>query len=101
VVTFTSPVAIGAVATPTPSGVRGFLVSKVSGTASVPRVMATSLHSGALDSFDDAVAVIAIHTVHGLATTGAVSHGCVRGPDALLDVIEALPPGTPVTIEGA
>lgn len=97
-VTFTAPVAIGAEATPTPVG-RGYLVSNVEGTKSTPRVMATSMHSGALDTYAGDPGVIGIHTVHGLATSGAVSNGCLRvSSDAVMDVVGALPAGTPITI---
>lgn len=98
VVTYTTPVGIGAAATPTPTG-RGFLLSRWTESGYTPRVAAVSLHSTVLDSFDGGPASAAFHTVAGLRSAGAVSNGCLRLPsDAAFDVFEALPIGTPISI---
>lgn len=97
-VTYSTPVAIGAAATPTPTG-RGYLLSRWTEPGYTPRVAAVSMHSGVLDEFDGGPASIGIHTVAGLRSDGAVSNGCLRLPsDAAFDVVESLPIGTPITI---
>jgi hypothetical protein len=95
---YSTLVAVGADETPTPTG-RGFLVdaSEQPGS-STPHVLALSMHSAVLNSFDGDVPVVGIHTVSGLKTVGRVSNGCVRLPnDAAFNALN-LPPGTPVTI---
>jgi hypothetical protein len=98
-VTYSAEVGIGKTATPTPTG-RGYLASIVDGTESTPRVFATSMHSAAIDEYAGDSAVIGAHTVAGagMPRTGAVSNGCVRLSAATQDLVEALPPGTPLEI---
>lgn len=96
-VTYSAEVGIGKAATPTPTG-RGYLASVVDGTSSTPRVFASSLHSAAIDEYSGDSAVIGAHTVAGLPRTGAVSNGCIRLSEATQDLVEALAPGTPITI---
>ncbi|WP_231384109.1 L,D-transpeptidase [Cellulomonas sp. URHD0024] len=93
--------ATGAPATPTPPGL-SFVVGTFwdePGTYT-PRVILLSTQSEAIDHWDrpTGTAVTAIHTslLHG---TGAVSNGCVRVSDEVLDVLwHRVPAGTVVTV---
>jgi hypothetical protein len=53
-------------------------------------------HSPTLDSFDGGPAPIAIHAYP--SHKGAISNGCLRIPDAMLDTFAVVPLGTPVLI---
>ena len=94
--TYSTEVAVGAPDTPTPTG-QTFLVSRWTEDSATPQVAVLSFHSEVLATFNGGPGVTSIHTFRG-ATTGAVSHGCVRIPDSAWQAVSALPIGTPTTI---
>ncbi|MFJ3384382.1 MULTISPECIES: L,D-transpeptidase [unclassified Curtobacterium] len=93
---------VGTADTPTPTGVTGYLeqryVDPTQGTGDHP-IQLTSLHSAAADEpyggHDGGL--IGMHW--NAATSGAVSHGCVRLDADAVAAIDALPLGTLVTVE--
>lgn len=94
-------VAVGAPATPTPTGVTGYLQARYLDPAqneSVHPIQLTSLHSAAADEpfggHDGGL--IGLH--YFAANAGAISHGCVRLTTAAVDAVNALPLGTLVTL---
>lgn len=95
-------VATGAPATPTPHGLAFLLGLRWSepGTTT-PRVLPLSTQSETIDHYDrpTGTAVTAIHTTT-LRGRGAVSNGCVRVTDDVLDVLWQAPAGTVVTTVG-
>lgn len=95
-------VATGAPATPTPHGLSFLLGLRWSepGTTT-PRVLPLSTQSETIDHYDKptGTAVTAIHTTT-LRGRGAVSNGCVRVTDDVLDVLWQAPAGTVVTTVG-
>lgn len=95
-------VATGAPATPTPHGLAFLLGLRWSepGTTT-PRVLPLSTQSETIDHYDKptGTAVTAIHTTT-LRGRGAVSNGCVRVTDDVLDVLWQAPAGTVVTTVG-
>jgi hypothetical protein len=92
---------VGTAATPTPTGVSGYLEQRYAdptqGTGDHP-IQLTSLHSGAADEpyggHDGGL--IGMHW--NATTSGAVSHGCVRLDAAAVAALDALPLGTLVTV---
>lgn len=94
--------ATGAPATPTPHGLAFLLGLRWSepGTTT-PRVLPLSTQSETIDHYDKptGTAVTAIHTTT-LRGRGAVSNGCVRVTDDVLDVLWQAPAGTVVTTVG-
>ncbi|MDE9364598.1 L,D-transpeptidase [Luteipulveratus sp. YIM 133132] len=86
--------------TPTPSGETFLLAGFVDPQQSFsPVIYALGAHSDTLDTFGGGPGTVAVHgwpTAAG--RTGKVSHGCVRIPDAALDILGRLPTGTPVSI---
>jgi lipoprotein-anchoring transpeptidase ErfK/SrfK len=97
------PVAIGAAATPTPTGeyfvsakLRPPRISAVYG----PWALGLSAYSDVLDQFGTGDGQIALHGTKDTAALGhAVSHGCVRlDARAITTLAKALRLGTPVTI---
>jgi lipoprotein-anchoring transpeptidase ErfK/SrfK len=93
-------VAVGAPSTPTPTG-RTYLLASMS----PPRPTYSSLflplgtHSKSLDTFAGGSGTIALHGWPDKTVFGhAVSHGCVRVPDAALRMLSRIPLGTTVTI---
>jgi hypothetical protein len=96
----TSPVAIGAPASPTPPGI--YYVTDIIATSGAygPWVLALNGHSETYAQFNGGDARIALHGTNQPASIGqAASHGCVRLPN---DVVTALAQrvniGTPVII---
>ncbi|ROS78338.1 L,D-transpeptidase-like protein [Curtobacterium sp. PhB130] len=93
---------VGTADTPTPTGVTGYLeqryVDPSQGTGDHP-IQLTSLHSAAADEpyggHDGGL--IGMHW--NAATSGAVSHGCVRLDADAVAAVNALPLGTLVTVE--
>ncbi|WP_052596139.1 L,D-transpeptidase [Luteipulveratus mongoliensis] len=85
---------------PTPQGetflLTGFVDPKQTFS---PVIYALGAHSDTLDSYGGGPGTVA---VHGWPTkagrTGKISHGCVRVPEAALDIFGKLPAGTPVSI---
>jgi hypothetical protein len=96
---------VGKPSTPTPPG-RFFVEESIalrSADVGAPVALALSARSNVLQEFDGGPGQIALH---GLANVGgtpgtAVSHGCVRLPDAVMRWLATrIGPGTPVTITG-
>jgi hypothetical protein len=94
--------ATGAPGTPTPH-VPAFLVGTrwLEPGTTTPRVLLLSTQSESIDHYDKptGTAVTAIHTTT-LRGTGAVSNGCVRVGDDVLDLVWQAPAGTVVTTVG-
>lgn len=94
--------ATGAPATPTPH-VPAFLLGTrwLEPGTTTPRVLLLSTQSETIDHYDKptGTAVTAIHTTT-LRGTGAVSNGCVRVSDEVLDLVWQAPAGTVVTTVG-
>ncbi len=97
-------VAIGAPATPTPTGhffIRALLRAATPGTVYGPFAYALSGFSQVLDTFDGSDAEIGIHGNDDPTVLGHdVSHGCIRmSNEGITDLAGMLPLGTPVDIE--
>jgi hypothetical protein len=94
--------ATGAPATPTPHGPAFLLGTRwLEPGTTTPRVLLLSTQSEAIDHYDapTGTAVTAIHTTT-LRGTGAVSNGCIRVGDDVLDLVWLAPAGTVVTTVG-
>lgn len=64
-----------------------------------PVIYALGVHSDTLDTYGGGPGTVAVHGWPDRAgRIGKVSHGCVRVPEAALDMFGKLPAGTPVTI---
>lgn len=91
---------IGAAATPTPTGVTGYLQARYldPGQAQSNPIQLTSLHSAAADEpyggHDGGLIGVHFNTT----ATGTASHGCIRLAPAAITAVNALPVGTPITI---
>lgn len=97
----TWPVAVGAAATPTPTG-RTFLLGQLTDPdqSYSPVIIPLGTHSQTLDTYGGGPGTVAIHGWTDPSVFGqAVSHGCVRVPADALAVIRTLPLGTPVLID--
>lgn len=96
-----APVAVGAPATPTPTGIF-YVTDPVPGDGGSygPWALGLSGYSEALESFGGGPPQIALHgTNHPELIGGDVSNGCVRVPnDMITQVYETVPLGTPVSI---
>jgi lipoprotein-anchoring transpeptidase ErfK/SrfK len=93
-------VAVGAAATPTPTG-RTFLMAslKPAHPTYTPLILPLGTHSNTLDSFGGGPGTVALHGWPDTSVFGhAVSHGCVRVPSAALSVLSHIPLGTVVLI---
>jgi lipoprotein-anchoring transpeptidase ErfK/SrfK len=93
-------VAVGAAATPTPTG-RTFLLAALSPAKPTysPLILPLGLHSTALDNFDGGPSTISLHGWPDTSVFGRdISHGCVRIPEAALRVLSRIPLGSPVLI---
>ena len=102
-VLYKGPVAVGAPATPTPTGnfYLYVLLQAPDPTGPYgPYAYGLSSHSDALATFDGADAEIGIHGNNDASVLGQnVSHGCVRMDNAAITVLaKQLPLGTPVDI---
>ncbi|TNM41256.1 L,D-transpeptidase [Nocardioides albidus] len=99
----TWPVAIGASGTPTPVG-RTFVLGQIIDDQQPfsPVIMPLGSHSETLDSYGGGPGTVALHGWTDPSVFGkAVSHGCVRVPDAALDLLRTVPIGTPVMVDEA
>jgi lipoprotein-anchoring transpeptidase ErfK/SrfK len=100
---YSGPVAIGAPATPTPTGL--FYLRVLLSTSNVtsaygPYAYGLSSHSEALTTFEGGDAEIGIHGNNDPSVLGqSVSHGCIRMDNAEITKLAAiLPLGTPVDV---
>jgi len=92
--------ATGSSSTPTPAGLSFLLgVRWLEPGTTTPRVLPLSTQSETIDHYDKptGTAVTAIHTTT-LRGRGAVSNGCVRVDDEVLDLVWQAPGGTVVTV---
>jgi len=94
-------VAVGTTATPSPSGVTGYLQARYLDPAqeqTVHPIQLTSMHSAVADNPYGGKdgGLIGVHFFS--TTSGAISHGCIRVPVAAITAINLLPLGTSVTI---
>jgi len=93
-------VAVGARATPTPTG-RTFLLALLAPAHPTysPLVLPLGFHSGTLDTFGGGPGTVGLHGWPDPSVFGrAVSHGCVRVPTAALRVLSRIPLGSLVLI---
>jgi hypothetical protein len=91
-------VAVGAPRTPTPLG-RTFLLALLQPAQRTPSPLL--VHSATLDTFGGGPGTVALHGWPDPAAFGrAVTHGCVRVPDAALRELSQVPLGTVVLITG-
>jgi lipoprotein-anchoring transpeptidase ErfK/SrfK len=102
-IAYQGPVAVGAPATPTPTGLyylRVLLRSPDPNSAYGPYAYGLSAHSDALTTFDGGDAEIGLHGNDDASALGqSVSHGCVRMDNAAITQLSTiLPLGTPITI---
>ncbi|MEV6985075.1 L,D-transpeptidase [Sphaerisporangium sp. NPDC051017] len=94
------PVAIGTKETPTPVG-RTFLLASLSPSDVdySPVILPLGMHSEKLETYDGGPGTIGIHGWPDKGVFGkAVSHGCVRLPQAGLDAIAKIPLGSLIVI---
>jgi L,D-transpeptidase catalytic domain len=94
------PVAVGAAATPTPTG-RTFLLASMAPVHPTysPLILALGLHSSMLGSFGGGPGTVGLHGWPDPAVFGhPVSHGCIRVPEAALRVLARIPIGSSVMI---
>lgn len=95
-------VAVGAPATPTPTG-RTFLLASVAPVRPTysPLILPLGLHSDTLTTFGGGPGTVGLHGWPDTAVFGhAVSHGCVRVPAATLRILSQIPLGSSVMIVG-
>ena len=95
------PVAVGAAATPTPTG-RTFLLGSIvdANQSYSPVILPLGSHSDTLDSYGGGPGTVALHGWPDDSVFGnAVSHGCVRVPDDALEQLTQVPLGTLVLID--
>lgn len=93
-------VAVGAPATPTPTG-RTFLLASLAPAHPTysPLILPLGFHSNTLDSFGGGPGTVGVHGWPNPSVFGqAVSHGCVRVPAAALHVLAVIPLGSLVLI---
>lgn len=101
-----SPVIVGAWATPTPRG-RFALWDRTRMPSSSPLhpwILALTAHSEVLRNYDGGEGRVALHGAHGSLAGefgAALSHGCIRTPDAVLRRLARLPLGTPIRVVGS
>jgi lipoprotein-anchoring transpeptidase ErfK/SrfK len=95
-------VAVGAPATPTPTG-RTFVLASLAPVHPTysPLILPLGLHSNTLTTFGGGPGTVGLHGWPVTAVFGhAVSHGCVRVPAATLRVLSQVPLGSSVMIVG-
>jgi lipoprotein-anchoring transpeptidase ErfK/SrfK len=93
-------VAVGAPGTPTPTG-RTFILASLSPVHPTysPLILPLGLHSNNLSTFGGGPGIVGLHGWPDPTVFGhAISHGCVRVPSPALQVLSALPLGSPVVI---
>ncbi|WP_240771354.1 L,D-transpeptidase [Nocardioides sp. GY 10113] len=103
VATQTWSVAVGAGATPTPTG-RTFLLGQLvdQQQSFSPLILPLGAHSPTLDTYGGGAGTVAIHGWTDPSVFGrAVSHGCIRVPDDALSALSRVPVGSPVLIDDA
>lgn len=94
-------IGVGTPSTPTPTGVTGYIQAQyldpTQGQDTYP-IALTSLHSAAADEPYDGSdgGLIGVH--YFVSSSGAVSHGCLRLPDAAIAAVNQLPIGTSISI---
>jgi lipoprotein-anchoring transpeptidase ErfK/SrfK len=96
-------VAIGAPATPTPTG-RTFVLGQITDEQQPfsPVILPLGSHSDTLDSYGGGPGTVALHGWTDPSVFGqSVSHGCVRVPDDALALLRTIPTGTPVMVDKA
>ena len=98
----TAPAAIGTAQNPTPKG-RFYVTDRVQPNnpngAYGSLALGLSAHSDTLSEFGGGDGQIGIHGTNEPASIGkAASHGCVRVPPRVVDLLKLVPLGTPVTI---
>jgi lipoprotein-anchoring transpeptidase ErfK/SrfK len=104
---FSAPAGVGAPDDPTPAG--DYFVAfdeqpPQPNPGYGPFIIVTSAHSRSISDWEGSGdAVIGIHGPLGedseIGTTGArISHGCIRLHDQALELLDAVPPGTPIDI---
>lgn len=94
-------VAVGAKATPTPTG-RTFVLGQFTDPAQSfsPVILPLGTHSATLDNFGGGPGTVAIHGWTDQKVFGrAVSHGCIRVPSQALYQLRQVPVGTLVMID--
>ena len=96
----TWPVGVGTPGTPTPTG-RTFILASL--TPAHPTyswlILPTGAHSNSLETFGGGPGTVGLHTWPDSSVFGhAVSHGCVRIPDAGLKMLSHVPLGSLVLI---
>lgn len=99
----TSPVAVGAPATPTPLGhffLTELLIQPNPGGAYGPFAYGLSSHSNVLTDFNGGSGQVGLHGTNVPSSIGrAVSHGCIRLPNDVIRAVRAyLPLGTPIDV---
>lgn len=96
-------VAVGASATPTPTG-RTFVLGQFSdpNQSFSPVIIPLGTHSDSLDSYGGGPGTVALHGWSDTSVFGqAVSHGCIRVPAEALEALRTVPLGTAVLIDDA
>src|SRR3954469_5329463 len=94
------PVAVGAPATPPPTG-RPFVLGAITDPAQSysPVILPLGTHSNTLDSYGGGPGTVALHGWPDASVFGtAASHGCVRVPSEALDHLTKVPLGTVVLL---
>ena len=95
------PVAVGAPATPTPTG-RTFLLGSIvdENQSYSPVILPLGSHSDTLDTYGGGPGTVALHGWPDASVFGdAVSHGCVRVPADALERLAQVPLGTLVIMD--
>lgn len=96
-------VAVGAPATPTPTG-RTFLLGLIQDPQQgfSDYILPLGTHSDTLDSYGGGPGTVAFHGWPDSSVFGqAISHGCIRVPDEALDQLRQVPLGSLVRIDQA
>lgn len=96
-------VAIGAADTPTPTG-RTFVLGLIQDPKQKfsDYIIPLGTHSDTLDSYGGGPGTVAFHGWPDASVFGqAISHGCIRVPDAGMEVLRQVPLGSLVTIDQA
>lgn len=94
-------VAVGAPATPTPTG-RTFLLGSIvdENQSFSPVILPLGTHSDTLDTYGGGPGTVALHGWRDTSVFGqAISHGCVRVPADALEQLRDVPLGTLVIID--
>jgi lipoprotein-anchoring transpeptidase ErfK/SrfK len=100
---YEGPIAVGAAATPTPTGryyVRVLMKAPNPNTVYGPYAYGLSSHSDVLESFNGGDGEIGIHGNNDASVLGRnVTHGCIRmDNDEITELASLLPLGTPVDV---